>query len=173
MDWGWLWHPGSYPRQRKTRGCRILLSCGIRLLTRRRRCCDRNLTTLWHPLIPFDHPTLYPRILCFALLIIIGCQSAPQEVIYQESAEDFPNPERGLYHPTNALASNFEPLSENVLKGYRSPTRKGKAEYDVVSWQGYRAGNELDVEAGNWAGSNPMLKDMLPKKTFRISQKFV
>ncbi len=79
-----------------------------------------------------------PRILCFALLIIIGCQSAPQEVTYQESAEDFPNPERGFYHPTNALASNFEPLSENVLKGYRSPTRKGKAEYDVVSTLVYR-----------------------------------
>jgi hypothetical protein len=81
-----------------------------------------------------------PRILCFALLIIIGCQSTPQEVTvtYRESPEDFPNPERGFYHPTNALASNFEPLSENVARGYRSPTRKGKAEYDVVSTLIYR-----------------------------------
>jgi len=80
------------------------------------------------------------RTLCFALLTIIGCQSAPKEVTvtYRESAEDFPNPERGFYRPSNANASKFDPLQETVLKGYRSPTRTGKAEYDVVSTLVYR-----------------------------------
>jgi len=78
--------------------------------------------------------------LFFLCLLLIGSTPAQQEITinYQESNEDFPNPERGFYHPTNAYASKFEPLSESTLKSYRSPMRTGKAAYDVVSTLVYR-----------------------------------
>lgn len=80
------------------------------------------------------------RNLFFALLALCACHSAPQEitVTYQETTEDFPNPERGFYHPSNAFSSAYKPLSDSVLKGYRTPTRKGKATYEVVSTLVYR-----------------------------------
>ena len=77
----------------------------------------------------------------FILLVLFSCSSeTPQSltVTYQESAEDFPNPERGFYHPTDTHVSAFEPLDEAGLKAYRSPSRVSNATYDVVSTLIYR-----------------------------------
>lgn len=82
------------------------------------------------------------RSLLFILLVMSSCSSQTSQdaitITYQESAEDFPNPERGFYHPTNTRASVFEPLDEARLKGNRSPSRTSNATYDVVSTLVYR-----------------------------------
>jgi hypothetical protein len=84
------------------------------------------------------------RSLILALVVLCSCHNnsePPQEdvtVTYEESAEDFPNPERGFYHPTDTRASAFEALDEAELKGYRSPSRASNATYDVVSTLVYR-----------------------------------
>jgi len=82
------------------------------------------------------------RSLLFALLILFSCRHSetPQDltVTYQESARDFPNPERGFYHPSDTRASAFEALSEEKLKEYRNPSRTANATYDVVSTLIYR-----------------------------------
>jgi hypothetical protein len=82
----------------------------------------------------------------FSLIILFACRaestrnenSSDVIVAYRESAEDFPNPERGFYRPTDTHVSNFESLDEDKLKGYRSPSRVSNATYDVVSTLIYR-----------------------------------
>ncbi|MBL0745546.1 DUF4832 domain-containing protein [Chryseolinea lacunae] len=80
------------------------------------------------------------RVLFFALLTLVACRQAPHAVtvVYAESAEDFPNPERGFYRPTNVFASHYEALSEDVLKSYRAPSKTPKMAYSVVSTLVYR-----------------------------------
>ena len=43
-----------------------------------------------------------------------------QKVIYQESTEDFVNPERGFFRMTSVISSNFIPLDKNTLMSYRA-----------------------------------------------------
>ncbi|WP_224994356.1 DUF4832 domain-containing protein [Cesiribacter sp. SM1] len=52
---------------------------------------------------------------------------------YEESQEDFPNPERGFYHYSQTTAGNYSPLSEYTLKSYRTSKTVSGATYDVVS----------------------------------------
>lgn len=40
-------------------------------------------------------------------------------VVYQESQEDFPNPERGFFRYTQSTVDNFSPLPLNLLKQWR------------------------------------------------------
>lgn len=80
------------------------------------------------------------RTLFFALLTLLACRATSPEVTvaYTESSEDFTNPERGFYHPGNTFASGYDPLSEAVLKGYRSPSKSPNMTYSVVSTLVYR-----------------------------------
>ena len=52
---------------------------------------------------------------------------------YKESADDFPNPERGFYHPMSANAGKYELLNEERLKNLRNPQKVKGATYAVVS----------------------------------------
>lgn len=54
-------------------------------------------------------------------------------VTYNESNEDFPNPERGFYRYSEVHSSNYTVLSEAELKGYRSPQSIQSANYQVSS----------------------------------------
>ncbi|MFD0763789.1 DUF4832 domain-containing protein [Mucilaginibacter lutimaris] len=54
-------------------------------------------------------------------------------VTYTESAEDFPNPERGFYRYSEVHSSNYTVLSADELKGYRSPQSIQSANYQVAS----------------------------------------
>jgi Domain of unknown function (DUF4832)/Domain of unknown function (DUF4874) len=75
----------------------------------------------------------------FALVILSCAKDAPQQpvtpltIIYKESQEDFPNPERGFYHYSETKASSYAPLSESMLKGYRTSKTASGASYSVVS----------------------------------------
>jgi hypothetical protein len=54
-------------------------------------------------------------------------------VMYTESGEDFPNPERGFYRYSEVHSSNYVVLNEAELKGYRSPQSIQSANYQVSS----------------------------------------
>jgi len=54
-------------------------------------------------------------------------------VTYDESSEDFPNPERGFYRYSEVHSSNYEVLNTDELKGYRSPQSIESANYKVAS----------------------------------------
>lgn len=54
-------------------------------------------------------------------------------VTYTESAEDFPNPERGFYRYSEVHSSNYTLLTADELKGYRSPQSIQSANYQVSS----------------------------------------
>jgi hypothetical protein len=54
-------------------------------------------------------------------------------VAYTESAEDFPNPERGFYRYSEVHSSNYTVLTEAELKDYRSPQSIESANYQVSS----------------------------------------
>jgi Domain of unknown function (DUF4832)/Domain of unknown function (DUF4874) len=80
------------------------------------------------------------KILIFILtMIAFGCSkdtpqqpTGPTTVVYRESQEDFPNPERGFYHYSETKASSYSPLSESTLKGYRTAKTSSGATYSVV-----------------------------------------
>lgn len=46
-------------------------------------------------------------------------QPASTTVVYPATTQDFPNPERGLYHHLETFASNHEPLDLSTLQDYR------------------------------------------------------
>ena len=72
-----------------------------------------------------------------ALLIFTVWTAHAQHTIavrYQETTEDFPNPERGFYIGTGVSASHFKPLDSAVLKKEFTGSQKhGKATYAVFS----------------------------------------
>lgn len=75
-----------------------------------------------------------------AALLIAACSSdeptpspGPVTVTYEESAEDFANPERGFYHYSETRASSYTSLSETQLRTRRSAHRSSGATYDIVS----------------------------------------
>lgn len=57
---------------------------------------------------------------CIVLLTASAAFSFSQTVTYQESAEDFMNPDRGFYTPSEVLASQFEALTVEDLRRYRT-----------------------------------------------------
>ncbi len=69
-------------------------------------------------------------------------ESAPASsttVTYAESADDFPNPERGFYRYSQTNTSNFTPLQAAQLAGYRNAhTPTSSANYQIVSTLVYR-----------------------------------
>jgi hypothetical protein len=78
------------------------------------------------------------------LCIAIGCAGVEEQnaqnpqgsvvtLKYQESDEDFPNPERGFYEYSETYASGYEKLSEATLKSYRNPKNGSGATYQTVS----------------------------------------
>jgi hypothetical protein len=54
-------------------------------------------------------------------------------VVYTESTEDFPNPERGFYRYSETKASNYTVLDASVLKSYRTLQDISTANYKVYS----------------------------------------
>jgi hypothetical protein len=71
------------------------------------------------------------NLLAIVFLLLISCQkngknnnsvvdSNSQKITYQESTEDFVNPERGFYRYAATNSSSFEPLSKNTLLSYRA-----------------------------------------------------
>lgn len=70
------------------------------------------------------------------LLIFVGWNAHSQNTIvrYQESTDDFPNPERGFYIPIGTSASHFRPLDSAALrKEFAGPQKHGKATYAIFS----------------------------------------
>ena len=54
-------------------------------------------------------------------------------VVYNESTEDFPNPERGFYHYTATYSDNYQPLDTNELKTWRTLHQPPGANYSIYS----------------------------------------
>ncbi|MFN8303091.1 MAG: DUF4832 domain-containing protein [Saprospiraceae bacterium] len=54
-------------------------------------------------------------------------------VVYDESTEDFPNPERGFYHYTATYSGEYQPLDTNVLKAWRNLHQPPGAGYSIYS----------------------------------------
>lgn len=71
----------------------------------------------------------------FAMLLCVWeCQAQKfSSVNYKESSEDFPNPERGFYYPTNTRASNYKVLTLDELRKIREPYEPNRAKYKAVS----------------------------------------
>lgn len=69
---------------------------------------------------------------CILLLLTITTISFGQTLTYQESSEDFMNPDRGFYTPSEVLASRFEALTVEDLRRYRTQAYMPyQAEYTV------------------------------------------
>ncbi|AOM79467.1 DUF4832 domain-containing protein [Pedobacter steynii] len=76
-----------------------------------------------------------------AMLLAASCKNQENNLIeidninvsYTESTEDFPNPERGFYRYSETHSSNYEALSAEELKGYRSLQSIQSANYKVLS----------------------------------------
>src|SRR3954465_5924983 len=54
-------------------------------------------------------------------------------IVYEESNDDFPNPERGFYRPAAPYANHFIPLDINQIKTWRSLQQAGSSQYKVYS----------------------------------------
>lgn len=65
-------------------------------------------------------------LICF--LVAVSSVTIAQTEFYQESFEDFSNPDRGFYTPFNGVASDFSPLSESHLRSLRTTA--------FTPWQG-------------------------------------
>lgn len=59
-------------------------------------------------------------------------------IAYTESFEDFPNPERGFYRYSATTTSNYSPLSENTVRGYRSTHTPSGSLFSINSTLLYR-----------------------------------
>ena len=59
---------------------------------------------------------------------------APKDtVLYKESAEDFPNPDRGFYRVAETSADNFVPLDMAQLKTWRTLQPADDGNYSIYS----------------------------------------
>jgi hypothetical protein len=58
---------------------------------------------------------------------------ATDTVLYQESDEDFPNPERGFYRVAETYANNYEPLDVEQMKTWRTLQQADDGNYKVYS----------------------------------------
>jgi hypothetical protein len=80
----------------------------------------------------------------FAVVFIIpyyGCLKSDNPALYYppkqdtirytESAEDFPNPDRGFYRVAETSADSFEPLDPDQLKGWRTQQQADDGNYQV------------------------------------------
>ncbi len=80
-------------------------------------------------------------IVCFSLVLCCKQNKAISQVVnvpqvtvnYTASADDFPNPERGFYHPRETSAANFIALNLDELKNYRAEQAVKGATYKVTS----------------------------------------
>lgn len=60
--------------------------------------------------------------------------AATDTVYYEESNDDFANPERGFYRATETYVSNYEPLDVETMKGWRNLQQAdGDGNYKVYS----------------------------------------
>ncbi|ALL06211.1 hypothetical protein AQ505_12345 [Pedobacter sp. PACM 27299] len=84
----------------------------------------------------------YALSICLAVMVLfVSCKNQEDSLVniekvnlsYAESTEDFPNPERGFYRYSEVNSSNYEVLSAEELKGYRSPQSIQSANYKVSS----------------------------------------
>ncbi|MBC8988198.1 DUF4832 domain-containing protein [Pedobacter sp. N36a] len=84
----------------------------------------------------------YALSICLAVIVLfVSCKNQEDSLVkiekvnvsYTESSEDFPNPERGFYRYSEVKSSNYEVLSAEEMKGYRSPQSIQSANYKVSS----------------------------------------
>jgi Domain of unknown function (DUF4832)/Domain of unknown function (DUF4874) len=75
------------------------------------------------------------RLTTIILLLFFLTVAHAQKIIigYQESMEDFPNPERGFYHSMETTASNYKLLTEDRLKNLRNSQKMKGTTYTVAS----------------------------------------
>ncbi|GLR17591.1 DUF4832 domain-containing protein [Portibacter lacus] len=75
------------------------------------------------------------------ILLINGCEISDPitenkdevTITYEESFEDFHNPERGFYKYSETRTSNYNPLSENQLKQYKGLTSSSGSTYKTFN----------------------------------------
>src|SRR4030088_683172 len=67
------------------------------------------------------------------IFYISGVRAQKIIIHYKESTEDFPNPERGFYHPIQTTSGNYQLLNEERLKNLKNPQKVKGATYAVVS----------------------------------------
>ena len=58
---------------------------------------------------------------------------ATDTILYKESGEDFPNPERGFYRVAETYANNYEPLDVEQMKTWRTLQQADDGNYKVYS----------------------------------------
>ena len=59
-------------------------------------------------------------------------------VLYNESTEDFPNPERGFYTYSETSADDYQPLDVNELKQQRELQQANDGNYKIYSTLTFR-----------------------------------
>lgn len=81
-------------------------------------------------------PTSSLALLLLSFTLITACKETPipiedsfETIVYEESTEDFPNPERGFYRYSETKASNYQSLSEASLRANRGLTGSSGASY--------------------------------------------
>ncbi|MCK8495014.1 DUF4832 domain-containing protein [Spirosoma sp. RP8] len=82
------------------------------------------------------------KLFLLSVLLVLFQPSFAQtkRIIYKESLQDFPNPERGFYIPFGTSTEEFKPLDKDVLLSYRrQPQQPGKASYSFFCSLIYRA----------------------------------
>lgn len=73
-------------------------------------------------------------VIVLLLSITWGAHAQNTTLRYEETKEDFPNPERGFYIPIGTSASHFKPLDSATLKReFDGPRKHGSARYAVYS----------------------------------------
>src|SRR4051794_19003689 len=68
-----------------------------------------------------------PYALFIILLCTISAVAQNHYITYQESIEDFSNPERGFYLPFTTSTENFTPLDKVALVKFQSEPQQAKS----------------------------------------------
>src|SRR3954470_15950489 len=66
-------------------------------------------------------------ILLILLLCTISVFAQSHHITYQESTEDFSNPERGFYLPFTTSTEHFTPLDKDALVKFQSEPQQAKS----------------------------------------------
>jgi hypothetical protein len=81
------------------------------------------------------------KIIRIAVIILLFSRTADgqtRKITYMESMEDFPNPERGFYVPSEGRPGHFTPLDVNRIKAFRSPQLPGTLSLKLATTLIYR-----------------------------------
>ncbi|RYE20214.1 MAG: DUF4832 domain-containing protein [Sphingobacteriales bacterium] len=118
---------------------------------------------------------LFSLLLALTSTVLMSCKTKEDSLVkvekvnvtYKESAEDFPNPERGFYRYSETYSSSYNLLDVNELKGYRTLQPIETSNYSVYSTLVFRYYilDDLKTKPINGAFLTNLQKDMDAART--------